>query len=187
MPLALTVLAVVTAALVLLVVVGFNRLRRADLAVLEAIGGIDVQLTRRAELVPRLVETVRAHAAHEQGVLAEVTEARTRVQRATRSDDVASRAAADAGLERSLTHLAAVAENYPSLRADTTFGELQKQLADVEGQISFSRQYHNDAVRRLNDLTRTVPWMFFTGVAQVSGRDFYEAPDGHRDAPPVQF
>lgn len=116
-----------------------------------------------------------------------MTEARTRVQRATEGDDVPSRAAADAGLERSLTHLAAVAENYPTLRADTTFGELQKQLAEVESQVSFARQYYNDAVRRLNDLTRTVPWMFFSGVAQVSGRDFYEAPDGHRDVPPVQF
>lgn len=176
------------AALVLaLLVVGFNRLRRADVAAQEALAGLDVQLTRRAELVPNLVAVVRGHAAHERGVLAEVTQARTQVQRAAAGDDVAARAAADAELERSLVHLDAVAEAYPELRADTTFGQLQRQLADTEDQVSFARQYYNDAVRRLNDLTRTIPWMYLTGWAGVSGRDFYEAPDEHRDPPQVRF
>ncbi|WP_319804606.1 LemA family protein [Nocardioides malaquae] len=181
------VLTGITALLLLVVVTGFNRLRRADLAAREAIGGIDVQLTRRAELVPRLVETVKAHAAHEQGVLGEVTRARTQVQRATEGDDVGSRAEADAGLERSLADLTAVAKNYPTLRADATFSELLRQLADVEGQVAFARQYYNDTVRRLNDLVATVPWMFLTGVARVHSRDFYEAPEGHREVPGAPF
>lgn len=134
-----------------------------------------------------LVRTVEAHAAQDRAVLREVTEARSRLRRATTGEDVAERAGADAGLERSLTHLAAVAEGYPVLRSDTTFGELQRQLAEVEAQVAFARQYYNDAVRTLNNLTQTLPWMVLTGVAGVSRRDFYEAPEGHRQAPGVPF
>ena len=178
---------VIVAAVVLFFVVGFNKLRRADIAAQEAIGGIDVQLTRRSDLIPNLIETVKGYAAHEKGVLEEITQARARVQRAATGDDVAAKASADAALEQSLVNLNAVAENYPDLKANTNFLDLQQQLADTENQISFARQYYNDAVRNLNNLTQTIPWMFFTGVAGVSKRDFYEAPQGHGEVPQVRF
>lgn len=170
-----------------LLVVGFNRLRKADIAAEEAIGGIDVQLTRRAELIPNLVETVKGYASHEKEVLEEITRARARVQQAAAGGDVSAKAAADADLQGALVHLNAVAENYPELKANTNFLELQKQLAGTEDQVSFARQYYNDAVRRLNTLTQTIPWMFLTGVAGVSKRDFYDAPEGFEQAPQVKF
>jgi LemA protein len=170
-----------------LAAVGFNKLRRADVGAQEALGGIDVQLTRRADLIPNLVETVKGYAAHEKSVLENVTAARARVQQAAAGDDVKAKAEADAALQGALVNLNAVAENYPDLKANQNFLNLQNQLADTENQISFARQYYNDAVATLNKLVRTIPWMFFSGWAGVHQRDFYEAPAGHEQAPTVQF
>lgn len=169
------------------VVVGFNKLRTADIKAQEALGGIDVQLTRRADLVPNLVETVKGYAAHEEGVLGEITRARAGLAAAAGSDDVAGRAAADAALEQALVRLDAVAEAYPDLKADQNFAELQRQLAQTEDQIAFSRQYYNDATRTLNTLVATIPWMFLSGVAGVGRREFYDAPQGHQAPPQVSF
>ena len=168
-------------------VVGFNRLRSADVGAQEALGGIDVQLTRRADLIPNLVETVKGYAAHEKTVLENVTAARARVQQAASGNDVKAKAEADAALQGSLINLNAVAENYPDLKANENFLNLQNQLAETENQISFARQYYNDAVATLNKLVRTIPWMFFAGVAGVGQRDFYDAPAGQEQAPSVQF
>jgi LemA protein len=168
-------------------VVGFNRLRSADVGAQEALGGIDVQLTRRADLIPNLVETVKGYAAHEKTVLENVTAARARVQQAASGDDVKARAEADAALQGALVNLNAVAENYPDLKANQNFLNLQNQLADTENQISFARQYYNDAVATLNKLVRTIPWMFFSGIAGVGQREFYDAPAGQEQAPTVQF
>ncbi len=167
--------------------IGFNRLRTADVGAQEALGGIDVQLTRRADLIPNLVETVKGYAAHEKGVFEEVTRARAGVQKAAAGDDVPAKAAADAQLQGALINLNAVAENYPDLKANQNFLDLQKQLAETENQISFARQYYNDAVATLNKLVRTIPWMFFSGMAGVHQRDFYEAPAGQEQAPTVKF
>jgi LemA protein len=168
-------------------VVAFNTLRRADIGAQEALGGIDVQLTRRADLIPNLVETVKGYAAHEKTVLEEITEARAGVQRAAAGNDVAAKAAADAALAGALVHLNAVAENYPDLKASTNFLELQQQLAETENQISFARQFYNDAVASLNKLTQTIPWMFFTAIAGVTKREFYQAPAGQGQPPAVSF
>src|SRR3954451_19292005 len=184
---ALIIVIVIVIVLVAFIAIGFNKLRRSDIAAQEALGGIDVQLTRRADLIPNLVETVKGYAAHEKGVLEEVTNARARVQEAAKSDDVPAKAAADAQLTGALANINAVAENYPDLKANQNFLDLQKQLADTENQISFARQYYNDAVATLNKLTRTIPWMFFTGIAGVHSRDFYQAPEGQAQAPQVHF
>jgi LemA protein len=181
---------IIVIVLVLLVgfgVVGFNRLRSADVGAQEALGGIDVQLTRRADLIPNLVETVKGYAAHEKSVLENVTAARARVQQAASGNDVKAKAEADAALQGALINLNAVAENYPDLKANQNFLNLQNQLAETENQISFARQYYNDAVATLNKLVRTIPWMFFTGVAGVGQREFYDAPSGQEQAPTVQF
>jgi len=181
------VLIVVVVLLVIFGVVGFNRLRTADIGAQEALGGIDVQLTRRADLIPNLVETVKGYAAHEKGVFEEVTKARAGVQAAAAGDDVPAKAAADAQLQGALINLNAVAENYPDLKANQNFLDLQTQLAETENQISFARQYYNDAVATLNKLVRTIPWMFFSGMAGVHQREFYDAPAGQEQAPTVQF
>lgn len=183
----LIVLAVLVGGLLLLAVVAFNKLRTSDIAAQEALAGIDVQLTRRADLIPHLVETVRGYAAHEKGVFEAVTEARAGVQRAAAGDDVAAKAAADAALQGALVRLDAVAEAYPDLKADANFRDLQGQLAETEDQISFARQYYNDAVRALNTLVATIPWLLFAPMAGVRAREFYDAPEGHEQAPRVAF
>ena len=184
---ALIVILVIVVALVAFGVIGFNKLRTNDIAAQEALGGIDVQLTRRADLIPNLVETVKGYAAHEKGVFEAVTNARAKVQQAAAADDVPAKAAADAELTQSLVNLNAVAEAYPDLKANTNFLELQSQLAETENQISFARQYYNDAVATLNKLVQTIPWMFFAGIAKVTKRDFYKAPEGQQTAPTVSF
>src|SRR3954451_5483004 len=176
MLLAIIVIVVLLVAVVGFVIAGFNKLRTSDIGAQEALGGIDVQLTRRADLIPNLVETVKGYASHEKGVFEEVTAARTGLQAAAKGGDVPAKAAADARLQGALVNLNAVAENYPDLKANQNFLELQTQLAETENQISFARQYYNDAVATLNKLVRTIPWMFFSGMAGVHEREFYDAP-----------
>ncbi|GEP35774.1 LemA protein [Nocardioides szechwanensis] len=178
---------VVVVLIVGFVVVGFNKLRTTDVGAEEALGGIDVQLTRRADLIPNLVETVKGYAAHEKGVFEEVTRARAGVQAAAAGNDVPAKAAADAALQQALVKVNAVAEAYPDLKANTNFLELQRQLAETENQISFARQYYNDAVATLNKLVLTIPWMFLTGIANVHKREFYDAPEGQQVAPSIEF
>src|SRR3954467_8053880 len=141
---------VVLVALVGFAIAGFNKLRTSDIGAQEALGGIDVQLTRRAELIPNLVETVKGYAAHESGVFEEVTKARAGVVAAAAGDDVPAKAAADAALQQALVRVNAVAEAYPDLKADANFRDLQNQLAKTEDQIAFARQYYNDATAQLN-------------------------------------
>jgi LemA protein len=178
---------VILVALVGFVVVGFNKLRTSDVGAQEALGGIDVQLTRRADLIPNLVETVKGYAAHESGVFEEVTRARAGVVAAAAGDDVPAKAAADAALQQALVKVNAVAEAYPDLKANQNFLALQSQLAETENQIAFARQYYNDAVASLNKLVMTIPWMLFTGIANVHKREFYDAPEGQQVAPTVSF
>ncbi|WP_183095315.1 LemA family protein [Nocardioides stalactiti] len=173
--------------LIVFFVVGFNRLREQDVGAQEALGGIDVQLTRRAELIPNLVQTVKGYAAHESAVFDEVTQARAGVTAAAAGDSVPAKAAADAALQQALVKVNAVAEAYPDLKADANFRDLQSQLAKTEDQIAFARQYYNDATAQLNQSVRTIPWMFFSGVAGVKEREFYDAPAEHTAAPGVEF
>jgi LemA protein len=183
----LVIVLVVIAALVLFGVVAFNRLRRSDIGAQEALGGIDVQLTRRADLIPNLVNTVKGYAQHERAVFDEVTKARAGVTEAAAKGTVEQKAAAAARMDKALVDVLAVAEAYPDLKASTNFQELQAALADTENQLSFSRQFYNDAVKSLNNMVKTIPWLFFTGIAGVHARDFYDAPAGQETPPNVQF
>jgi len=184
---AFIVLLVVIIALVLFGISAFNKLRTLDVKAQEALGGIDVQLTRRADLIPNLVETVKGYAAHESGVFEEVTAARAAVTKAAASGTVEQKAEASAALDKSLVNVMAVAENYPDLKASTNFLDLQKQLTDTENQLSFARQYYNDAVSSLNTAVVTFPSMLIAGMAGVTKRTFYAAPDGQTAPPQVAF
>jgi LemA protein len=178
---------VIVVALIGFVIVGFNKLRRSDIEAQEALGGIDVQLTRRADLIPNLVNTVKGYASHEKTVFEEVTAARARATSAAAGGSVDEKAAAQAQLDRAVFNVLAVAENYPELKASANFMQLQEQLADTENQLSFARQFYNDAVASLNKLVQTIPWMFFSGIAKVTKRDFYKAPEGQAAPPTVTF
>jgi LemA protein len=173
--------------LVGIMVVGFNKLRRLDIRAQEALAGIDVQLTRRADLIPNLVATVTGYASHETRVLEEVTAARAAVTAAAKSGSVAQKAAAEAALDTSLVNVLAVAEAYPELKASANFVALQEELGQTEDQLAFARQYYNDAAASLNTAATTLPWMLFAPMAGVHKRDFYEAPDAHQAPPQVAF
>jgi LemA protein len=178
---------VVLVLLVGFVVVGFNKLRTNDVAADEALGGIDVQLTRRADLIPNLVNTVKGYAQHEKGVFETVTEARAGAAAAAKGGSVQEKAAAQARLDKAIIDVLAVAEAYPDLKASANFQSLQAELADTENKISFARQFYNDAVAKLNGLVRTIPWLLFTGIAGVHAREFYDAPEGQQTPPSVTF
>jgi LemA protein len=181
---------IVLAALVVLVgfgIAGFNKLRVLDVASLEALGGIDVQLTRRADLIPNLVNTVKGYAQHEKGVFEEVTKARAGVQAAAQGGSVDEKATAQARLDRAIVDVLAVAEAYPDLKATVNFQQLQSALTDTENQLAFARQFYNDAVSQQNTAVRTIPWLLFTGIAGVHAREFYNAPEGQEVAPTVSF
>ncbi len=183
----LIIILAAAAALVLFGIYAFNKLRRADIACEEALGGIDVQLTRRADLIPNLVNAVKGYAAHERAVFDEVTAARAGVAKAAERGTVADKAVAEARLDKAIFDVLAVAEAYPDLKASVNFQQLQTDLTETENQLSFARQFYNDAVKSLNNLVKTIPWMFFTGIASVHEREFYDAPGGQEAPPAVQF
>ena len=183
----LWIILAVAVVLVGFVVIGFNKLRRTDVGAQEALGGIDVQLTRRADLMPNLVNTVKGYAEHEKGVFEAVTEARSGAAAAAKSGSVDQKVAAQAKMDKAIIDVLAVAEAYPDLKASANFQSLQTDLADTENKISFARQYYNDAVAKLNGLVRTIPWMFLSGIAGVKAREFYAAPEGQATPPTVSF
>lgn len=175
----------VIALVALFVVAQYNRLVRLNITVDEAFAQIEVQLKRRADLIPNLVETVKGYAKHEQGTFDAVVTARAKATSATSVADVA---AADGAVTTALRGLLAVAEAYPDLKASTNFLSLQEELSTTENKVSFSRQFYNDNVRLLNTAVKTVPTSFFAGLAKVSARQFYEIENAaDRNVPNVKF
>ena len=175
----------VIALVVLFFVARYIRLIRLNISVDEAWAQIEVQLKRRADLIPNLVETVKGYAKHEQSTFDAVVTARAK---ATTASTVADTAAADGMLTQALRGLLAVAEAYPDLKASANFISLQEELATTENKVAFSRQFYNDNVRELNTAVKTVPTNFFAGFAKVTEREFYEVEDPQdRKAPNVKF
>ena len=181
----LIIVLAVIALVAIFFVIQYNRLIRLNITVDEAWSQIEVQLKRRADLIPNLVETVKGYAQHEQSTFDAVVAARAR---ATTASSVADTAAADGLLTQALRGLLAVAEAYPDLKASTNFAALQDELATTENKVAFSRQFYNDTVRQLNTAIKTVPTNFFAGFAKVSEREFYEVEDPQdREVPNVKF
>ena len=175
----------VIALVIAFLVVQYNRLIRLNVAVDESFAQIEVQLKRRADLIPNLVETVKGYAEHEKSTFEAATAARAKATSATSLTDVA---AADGMLTQALRGLLAVAEAYPDLKASSNFLSLQEELATTENKVSFARQFYNDNVRALNTAVKTVPTNFFAGFAKVAEREFYEVEDPQdRKAPNVKF
>jgi LemA protein len=174
---------IIIGAIVLLVVFAiaqYNRLIRLNITVDEAFAQIEVQLKRRADLIPNLVETVKGYAAHEQSTFDAVVAARAK---STSASSVADVAAADGALTNALRGLLAVAEAYPDLKAS-----LQEELSTTENKVSFARQFYNDTVRALNTAVATIPSSFFSGLAKVGAREFYEVEDpADGNVPNVKF
>ena len=179
------ILIAVLVLLVLWVVTSYNRLVRLNISADEAFAQIEVQLKRRADLIPNLVETVKGYAAHEKTTLDAVISARAKATSATGIADVA---AADGQLTTALRGLLAVAESYPDLKASANFLALQEELSTTENKVSFARQFYNDTVRSLNQAVKSFPSNLFAGMAKVSARAFYEVENPtDRNVPNVKF
>ena len=179
---------IVLAVLALIIVIGvgmYNRLVRLNISVDEAFAQIEVQLKRRSDLIPNLVETVKGYAAHEKSALESVVAARAKATSATGVRDVA---AADGAMTQALRGLLAVSEAYPDLKASANFLSLQEELSTTENKVSFARQFYNDNVRSLNQSVKTFPSSLFAGIAKVSAREFYEIENPtDRNVPNVKF
>lgn len=179
------VVVVVVVVLAIFIFVGmYNGLVRARNRVKEAYSGIDVQLRRRASLVPNLVETVKGYAEHERGTFEEVTRARAQLERAGSPADAA---AANNMLTGALRHLFAVAENYPQLQAAQNFRELQAELSDIEEKIAFARQFYNTNVLDYNNRIATIPTNVIAGMFGFTPEEFFEADEEGRAEVRVDF
>jgi LemA protein len=176
----LAFVALIVVALILL----YNRLVRLRNRVENAWAQVDVQLRRRYDLIPNLVETVKGYAAHERETFEAVTQARTRAQAAGTVQDQAQ---AENILSQALGRLFAVAEDYPELQADENFRQLQDELAQTENRIAVSRQVYNDTVLTYNNAIQTVPGLVVAGPFGFAKRDFFEAEETQREAPRVTF
>lgn len=169
------------------VVIAYNGLVRARQMVREAWSGIDVQLKRRADLIPNLVETVKGYAQHERAALEEVTQLRTRAQSVAR-DDVAGRAQVERMLGQALGRLFAVAEAYPDLKANETFAQLQTSMETLESEIQMSRRYYNGAARDLNIKVESFPSNLVATTFGFSQVEFFEIDNAEdRAVPKVSF
>ena len=175
----------VIALIAVFIIAQYNRLVRLNITVDEAWAQIEVQLKRRADLIPNLVETVKGYAKHEQSTFDAVVAARAK---ATTASTVADTAAADGMVTQALRGLLAVAEAYPDLKASANFLSLQEELSTTENKVSFARQFYNDNVRSLNTAVKTIPSSLFAGLAKVTEREFYEVEDPQdRNVPNVKF
>jgi len=163
----------------------YNRLIRNRQMVQEGWSGIDVQLKRRADLIPNLIETVKGYMGHEKGVLEKVTELRAQ---SLQAGGVGEKARAEGALGAALANLFAVAENYPDLKASQNFIQLQQSLADIEDQIQLSRRYYNGAARNLNILIGSFPSNIVANMFQFTTAEYFEVEDAaDRAVPKVAF
>jgi len=171
-------------ALLLWAVTIYNGLIRLKNRVDEAWSDIDVQLKRRYNLIPNLVNTVKGYAAHEKEVFEKVTEARSRAMSANSTED---KAQAENMLSNTLKSLFAVAESYPDLKANQNFLELQRELTDTEDKIQAARRFYNGNVRDFNIKIEIFPNNLFAGILNFTKRQFFEAAGAEKEAVIVKF
>jgi LemA protein len=167
----LAIVLVVVLVVLLWVIAVYNKLVRGRNRVREAWSGIDVQLRRRASLVPNLVESVKGYAAHERTVFEEVTRARGALQQAS---GAAAAAGANTALSQALSHLFAVAEAYPQLRASESFTGLQRDLGDAEDKVAFARQFYNRNVLDFNTRVESFPGNLIAGALGFLPAEYFE-------------
>ncbi len=162
----------------------YNSLATLRVRIKEALSQIDVQLKRRADLIPNLVESVKGYAKHEKGVFEEVTKARSALMNA---GTVHEKAAADNMLTGALKSLFAVAEAYPNLRASENFQQLQKELSDTEDKVAYARQFYNNVVMEFNTKIATFPNNMLAGTFGFTSGEFFEATDEDKKKVEVKF
>jgi LemA protein len=167
-------------------IVTYNRLVRQRNQVDAAWAQIDVQLKRRYDLIPNLVETVKGYAAHEKGTLDAVVQARNSAVAAA-NQGPAGRAEAENMLTQTLGRLFALAEAYPNLKANENFAALQSELANTEDRIAYSRQFYNGSVQTFNNETQTIPTNLIAGMMGFRTKEFFQTAEGERGPVSVRF
>ncbi len=149
---------------------------------------IDVQLKRRFDMIPNLVETVKGYASHESGIFMEFAEARKMYSKSAKEGSVEQAAKAEQGLSGALSRLMVVSEQYPELKANENFKELMGQLKETEDKISYSRQFYNDTVMKLNNRVEMFPSNIVAGIFKFKAEPFFEVDDAtQREAVKVKF
>ena len=177
----------VIALIIVWAIFAYNRFVMLANRVKEAWSDIEVQLKRRYDLIPNLVETVKGYAAHEAGTLEKVTEMRTRAMNATAPEE---KAAAESMLSGALKSLFAVSENYPNLKANENFVELQRELSDTENKIQAARRFYNTVVQDLNNAVQQFPSNLIAGIGGWTVKDFFQLTENDaaaKDPVKVQF
>ena len=171
--------------IVLYAITAYNSLVRNKNLTAEGWSGIDVQLRRRADLIPNLIETVKGYAAHEKGVFEAVTQARAA---SLGAKGVGAQAAAEGGLQAALGNLFAIAEAYPDLKANTTFLEFQGALQKVEDELQLARRYYNGTARNLNVAVQSFPSSIIAGIFHFATAQYFEIDNpADRAVPQVKF
>jgi LemA protein len=165
----------------------YNRLVRQRNQVRASWAQIDVQLKRRYDLIPNLVETVKGYAAHERNTLDAVVVARSGAMTAAQAPRVGDRAAAEDVLSQALGRLFALAEAYPDLKANQNFAALQGELANTEDKIAYARQFYNSAVQTFNTSVQSLPTNVIAGLGGFTATEFFEAAGGERGPVQVRF
>jgi LemA protein len=162
----------------------YNKFVRLSHQIDNSIAQIDVQLKKRADLVPNLIETVKGYVKHEKGIITEVTNARKALIAAKTPE---KKMAAGAKLQGALKDVFAVAENYPNLKANENFLELQRELASIEDKVAYARQYYNDGIMSYNVSVHTIPGKWFASLYGFSGKKYLEIPAEQKAVPKVSF
>lgn len=162
----------------------YNKLATGKVRIKEAFSGIDVQLKRRVDLIPNIIETVKGYAKHEKAVFENVTKARTSLMSANTPGE---KAQSNNMLTGALKNLFALAENYPNLKASDNFLKLQEELSDTENKIAYSRQFYNSNVRDYNTSLVTFPSGILGQMFGFKQEEFFEAEEGERKPVKVQF
>lgn len=162
----------------------FNRFVILGNRIDNSLSQINVQLKRRVDLIPNLIETVKGFAKHEKAAIKVVTDARKALMNAT---GVEEKVKADQGLERALKTIFAIAEGYPDLKANTNFLELQRELAATEDKIAYSRQFYNDSILTYNNLCKTFPGVFFASLYGKKARKYLEIAESEKKKVDVKF
>jgi len=181
---ALWIIIVIVALLIIISFSYYNRFVMLSNRIENSLSQIDVQLKRRADLIPNLIDTVKGYAKHEKEIMNSVSEARKALVSAK---DIPSKVKADGILEQTLGKLFAIAENYPDLKANTNFLELQRELTSTEDKVAYSRQFYNDSILAYNNLVKMFPGNMFAAIFGKKEKEFFQIAEADRTLPKVKF
>lgn len=181
---------IIVAVVVILLIWGvgvYNKLVKARNQVRNAWSQIDVQLTRRFDLIPNLVETVKGYASHEKDIWEQFAAARNLYERAKAGNDVAQMSEANNQISNALARLMVVQEQYPELKADVHFTTMMQDLKETESQIAFTRQFYNDTALKYNNTREVFPAILIASICKFKMADYFKASEEAKTAPKVSF